>query len=639
VPDFTYHPLFKPLLFSLPAEVSRRLTLGLLEFQARTALGRRVFGWFGHGFPPASQAVDAFGLRFPGPVGLGPGIDIECVAAPVLQLLGFGFCVCGPLGLDPVPRTFATDPRRLSSIHAIVRSRNSGALGLAEVCERVRIAPDLRIPIGVDLRGEQLVKAVETAGSVASFLTLPPSIAQVDGLFRRLRERTRRPLLLRLSPDWTAGVLDQAVGAAMEAGWNGCVATAGAASPLLEDGEIDDPSLFSRSLETVRHVSARGIDVVGAGGIMTPEHALAMLDAGAKLVELHAGLVYAGPGLPGRIAHALERPKSGPPAAIPGPAPRRLGAGPLLVALTGLALVASGVFALLLAGTVQLLPHDFAYLGMSKEDLCARNQCRIVHFMAHDRVAFGGSILSVGMIYLWLALGPLRRGEAWAWWTLLISGLVGFASFLTYLGTGYLDVWHGWATLALLPCFGIGLAASVPSLNGPRGPGCLLLPGARAWLWSPAGIGRALLLFTASGMILAGSIIMLVGMTTVFVPQDLQYMIITVVELNTLNPRLIPLIAHDRAGFGGGLASTGLAILFSVWCGLRPGLRGFWRTFLGSGLIGFATSIGIHPIVGYTSFIHLLPAYIGTLAFLLGMGRLYGPVCKASQESRQFPDL
>jgi hypothetical protein len=40
--------------------------------------------------------------------------------------------------------------------------------------------------------------------------------------------------------------------------------------------------------------------------------------------------------------------------------------------------------------------------------------------------------------------------EAWAWWLLAFSGSAEFASFLAYLGYGYLDTWHGVRT-ALLP--------------------------------------------------------------------------------------------------------------------------------------------------------------------------------------------
>lgn len=627
MPDYTYHPFFKPLLFRLPVEASRKLTLGLLEVQARTALGRRVFRLFGHGLPPDELAVELFGLRFPGPIGLGPGIDVEGSAASVLQLLGFGFMVAGPARALALAGPRAARPLRRVSEGTLVRSPRFGGPAVREVCARLRAMPGLRIPCGVALEGESLEEAVAAADA---------DFVEVSGSpdFRRLRAATRRPLLLRLDPE---GDPEAAARAAMDAGWDGCVATAGARSPLLEDGEADGPFLTRRSRELVARLARAGVPVIGAGGVMTPEDATALLDAGARLVELHAGLVFAGPGLPGRILHVLERPS--PPPAPPPPAgpPRRSAWGPLLSALTGLALAGSGLFALYLAATVKLLPHDVAYLGMTVEELCGRNQCRIVHFMAHDRVAFGGSILSIGFLYIWLGLGPLARGEAWSWWTLLLSGGLGFASFLTYLGTGYLDVWHGWATLALLPCWALGLAAAWPRLSRPRGPDVLKRPGAPAWLWSPAGQGRALLIFTAIGMILGGLTIMAVGMTAVFVPQDLEYMGITAAELQAINERLVPLIAHDRAGFGGGLSAGGLAILLAAWCGFRPGDRVLWWVFLAAGLVGFGTSIGVHAVVGYMDFVHLLPAYVGALAFLAGIARLRRPVL--GRDGPAFPDF
>src|SRR5437667_95761 len=61
---------------------------------------------------------------------------------------------------------------------------------------------------------------------------------------------------------------------------------------------------------------------------------------------------------------------------------------------------------------------------------------------------------------------------------------------------------------------------------------------------------------------LARAAIMVVGMTTVFVPQDLTFMQVTPSDLNAVTPRLVPVIAHDRAGFGGGLFSIGIILLF-----------------------------------------------------------------------------
>src|SRR5947209_1158103 len=78
-------------------------------------------------------------------------------------------------------------------------------------------------------------------------------------------------------------------------------------------------------------------------------------------------------------------------------------------------------------------------------------------------------------------------------------------------------------------------------------------PSVHASWKTPFGIGRACLLITASALIAGGLTIMTVGSTTVFVPTDLQFMGLSAADLRAINPHLIPLIAHDRAGFGGGL--------------------------------------------------------------------------------------
>jgi hypothetical protein len=230
-----------------------------------------------------------------------------------------------------------------------------------------------------------------------------------------------------------------------------------------------------------------------------------------------------------------------------------LGDGRFFLSVSAFALMLAGLFALLLGATGKLLPHDEQFLGMTAQDLCAMHECRIVHFMIHDRVSFGGSLIAIGLLYQWLTYSPLRQGQEWAWWLLPLSGVLGFGSFFAYLGYGYLDTWHGIATLALLPCFLLGLCGSyrtVTKLNGIR---CLLHPAVQ-WPWTSwPGIGRAFLLTTAAGMILGGFTIFVVGMTSVFVPQDLTYIGVKVEDLNNINERLVPLIAHDRARFGGGV--------------------------------------------------------------------------------------
>jgi hypothetical protein len=185
------------------------------------------------------------------------------------------------------------------------------------------------------------------------------------------------------------------------------------------------------------------------------------------------------------------------------------------------------------------------------------------------------------------------------------------------MGYGYLDSWHGVATLFLLVPYVWGMARTHRTLRISKRPGSILRPSGKMSWRTAAGLGRCLLLATASGMVMGGTTIMIVGMTTVFVPQDLAFMELNASDLHRINPRLLPLIAHDRAGFGGGVASAGLIFLFCVWCG-RPS-RSLWQALLLAGGVGFVCAIGIHPLIGYTDFVHLAPAYFGALMFLAGL--------------------
>jgi hypothetical protein len=95
-------------------------------------------------------------------------------------------------------------------------------------------------------------------------------------------------------------------------------------------------------------------------------------------------------------------------------------------------------------------------------------------------------------------------------------------------------------------------------------------------------------------------------------------------ELHALNPRLVPLIAHDRAGFGGAVCSCGIALFFCVRCG-EPS-RGLWRALALAGLAGFGPAIAVHPAVGYADPVHLAPAVVGAVLYFLGLLLTYRPM-------------
>ncbi len=291
------------------------------------------------------------------------------------------------------------------------------------------------------------------------------------------------------------------------------------------------------------------------------------------------------------------------------------GDGRPLLGIFAVGLGLAGAFAWFVSAAGETLPHELRFLGMTAPELHALADGRVADFMTHDRVAFGGTLVALAVLYLWIVAVPLAAGQRWAWNLVAISGALGFTSFLAYLGYGYFDLWHAVATGALLPIFVVGLAMArrIPrsiSRGASR-------PGSRADWRTVDGIGRGLVLLTGLGMIVAGATILTLGTIVVFVPQDLIYIGFDRAALDALNPRLVPMIAHDRSGFGGGLLTVGILVIGCVWSSRWS--RSLWQALLVAGGIGFGAAIGIHGLVGYLDTSHVGPAAAGAIVFLLGM--------------------
>ena len=75
-----------------------------------------------------------------------------------------------------------------------------------------------------------------------------------------------------------------------------------------ETGGLSGRPLFARAtrmLARVHRLTDGKLPLIGVGGIDSGEAALAKIAAGASLLQLYTGLVFEGPGLIGRIKHAL----------------------------------------------------------------------------------------------------------------------------------------------------------------------------------------------------------------------------------------------------------------------------------------------------------------------------------------------
>jgi dihydroorotate dehydrogenase len=647
MPDWFYRTVTRPALFRLPAARARDFTLGFLGGLARLPLGPAVIDFLGHMRADPRLAESFLGIGFPAAVGLGPGLDGGAAALPALARFGFGFLEVGPVTLEG--SAAAPPVARHADREAIASPDPPAGLSLASAAPRIAVASRLGLPLIVRLGaadGASAESAAEECRRMLEELAPHARLFSLDTLRTALAGGWSAeewgahlksvldaahsasppcPLLLCLPAD-----LDRRAGEAfVEAG------LAAGAGGLLVDGSVKaEPEgrliggpAREAAIEQVRHWRCRmGPEslLVASGGVHEPEDALALRAAGADLVEVDSGLVFTGPGLPKRINDALLFEKTR--AAAPEPRQRAAEMTWFWSALLGAGMFFGSLLTLAIALTRVVLPYDESFVGLHRDELAAVNP-RLLDFMAHDRVSLAGTMVAIGVMYLGLSLFGIRRGQHWAQQSLFFSAATGSLSFFLFLGFGYLDPFHAFVTAVLLQF----LLLAVHSRLGPYIPEVAPpLRGDRAWrrsLW-----GQLLLVVHGFGLLAVGAAISAIGVTETFVPEDLEFMRTSAEALAAANPRLVPLIAHDRASLGGMLLASGWAFLLPALWGFRNGSAWLWWCLLTAGLSAYAAALGIHFTVGYESPEHLLPAFAGMAIFLLGLGLSYSYLCAAPRE-------
>ncbi len=346
-----YEEWIRPALFLQDSErVHDRTLRGLSRMAGSAALCEAVRGWLDvPGLP-----VEAFGLRFPNPVGLAAGMDKGAVAVPVWEALGFGFSelggvTCHAQSGNPEPRMF-----RIPSEEALINRmgfNNPGAeaLGLRlEQWHRSGRWPGH--PVGINLgkskvtpmdrAAEDYAASFERLWGLADFFVVnvsspnTPNLRQLqdrgalDEILTALQEVNGRlaaggslkPILVKVAPDLSWEALDDVVSLVGPRRLAGLVATnttlarPETADPMgrlvyLEAGGLSGRPLRQRSTEVIRHLYRQlggTVPIIGVGGISGVEDAWEKVLAGASLLQVYSGLVYRGPGLPLEIVGGLR---------------------------------------------------------------------------------------------------------------------------------------------------------------------------------------------------------------------------------------------------------------------------------------------------------------------------------------------
>jgi dihydroorotate dehydrogenase len=319
----------RPLLFAVDPERVHHVALALLA----SPIGRAMAPLASGAGDAARVPVDLLGLRFRNRIGLGAGFDKDGVAIRGWAALGFGFVELGtvtprPQPGNPRPRLF-----RLPHDAALINRMGFNNAGADALARRIADArphlPDgfvVGVNIGRNRDGDvsDYPAAARAVAHVADYLAINVSSPNTPGL-RQLQDPEQlvailasveevaagRPLVVKLSPDLSdperAGLLDRLDGSpATGVIVSNTTITRPVRSRRLaqEDGGLSGRPLLPTTRHAAEQAAGRGLAVIGSGGIGSADDARALLVAGADLVQLWTGMIYAGPGLIGEAVRA-----------------------------------------------------------------------------------------------------------------------------------------------------------------------------------------------------------------------------------------------------------------------------------------------------------------------------------------------
>ena len=242
--------------------------------------------------------------------------------------------------LVPVAKTITVNPRRGHPLPNLVRRCSPSGPGLVN-CNGFQ-NPGLeafrasisglphRVPLIVSVAGESvedyvaLVCALAPLGDLVEINISSPNTRLVYAWNERPRElrallealatASPRPLIVKLSPDFTETNEQDIIPAALDAGV-GIVNygnTRRIDEPRLSQGTggLSGPEIFAATLDNLRRTRKRfgdALEIVATGGVDAPDKAAALLDEGARAVGYFTGFVTRGPILARLILERLVR--------------------------------------------------------------------------------------------------------------------------------------------------------------------------------------------------------------------------------------------------------------------------------------------------------------------------------------------
>ena len=401
------------------------------------------------------------------------------------------------------------------------------------------------------------------------------------------------------------------------------VTTDGATYPSPIGVVVSDPSEASTTVfRSMGYGFASDAESLPADAVVssatTVDGLLADLDDGATLLVANDAVIAQGPETAQRVNEVLAARKhlGGDPEAIQWFAPWTW-PGWVWAFWLGVAMVCAGLGASIIALGPVLLPYDEEFLRATTDDLDAINP-QLVPFLQHDRITMAGCMMAIGFNDLGFAFA-MRRGWRWARAGFTVAGAFGFPTFFLFLGYKFFDPLHFAVAVGFFPLYlgGVFGRRVAPTWSAPVN--------IDETIRRRAVTGQWMMVVIAVGVFLSGFVIMVVGLRDVLIPSDRLFLGDSQeVFATALDGRLLRFIAHDRAGFGGALASLGAGLITTAAWGWKAGERITWWMLVAASVAGLGAALVVHMAVGYTDFVHLVPVYAGML-WMIGVLRYSKP--------------
>jgi len=339
------YPLARSLLFRLDPEVAHELTLAKLEHASAFGLTRVV----ARSIP--DLPVEAMGLAFRNPLGLAAGMDKNAAHIDALGSFGFGHIEAGTVTPraqpgNPKPRLFRLVPAR-----ALINRMGFNNVGVERFVANLQRQRRFRAAGGIiglnigknattpiERAADDYCAALEAVYPHADYVTVNVSspntkdLRSLQGerelvaLLRALADQRRRledhhgrrvPLAVKIAPDLANAAIAPLADVLVAHDVDGVIATnttiardrVEGMTHAEEAGGLSGGPLRERATEVVRlladHLKGR-LPIVAVGGILRGADAVEKIQAGATLVQIYTGFIYAGPDLVAASVNALR---------------------------------------------------------------------------------------------------------------------------------------------------------------------------------------------------------------------------------------------------------------------------------------------------------------------------------------------